>query len=206
MSAPRRFAQAKTVAGSVLRRPDQVRYVPRLLRSVGSSTLDLREPWLPYSVIDLLTTRLDRSASVLEFGGGGSTAFFADRVGSVTTVEHDQAWRDAIAQSLESSSNVRVLFRSSANDYADYVAAADEMDDESLDVVLVDGRQRVACARSAMPKLKPGGLLILDDSDRPKYREAHILLGTWNCREHRGLVPTKDHLGVTSIWTKPSNA
>lgn len=124
--------------------------------SEGSRTLDLREPWRPHAVIDLLASRLDRGSAVLEFGGGGSTAFFADRAGSVTTVEHDQAWRDAIARSLETSSNVDELFRSSDDRYPQYVAADDEMEDESLAVVLVDGRQRVACAPSAMPKVKPG--------------------------------------------------
>ena len=40
------------------------------------------------------------------------------------------------------------------------------------DVIAVDGRDRVNCVKHAMPKLKPGGVLVLDDSHRPRYREA----------------------------------
>ena len=41
--------------------------------------------------------------------------------------------------------------------------------DASLDLVVVDGRARVECARRAMPKVKPGGLLLLDDTSRERY-------------------------------------
>ena len=52
--------------------------------------------------------------------------------------------------------------------FDDYVAAINDELDNSLDLVIVDGRARVECVRRAMPKVKPGGLLLLDDTGRTK--------------------------------------
>jgi predicted O-methyltransferase YrrM len=50
------------------------------------------------------------------------------------------------------------------------------MPDDHIDFVLVDGITRQTCVRSSMGKLKPGGLLILDNANLyvpKKYQEGY---------------------------------
>ena len=49
--------------------------------------------------------------------------------------------------------------------FDDYIAAIDEFSDDSLDIVVVDGMCRVECARRAAEKVKPNGIVILDDTN-----------------------------------------
>ncbi|MBL0257980.1 MAG: hypothetical protein IPQ03_10865 [Bacteroidetes bacterium] len=48
--------------------------------------------WLTYPVIDFLKNYLRKDMRVFEYGGGGSTLFFAKRVAELVTVEHDKDW------------------------------------------------------------------------------------------------------------------
>jgi predicted O-methyltransferase YrrM len=52
-----------------------------------------------------------------------------------------------------------------------YASAARAMADGSLDFALVDGNIRATCMRAILPKIKSGGLLILDNANRyvPNY-------------------------------------
>ena len=52
----------------------------------------------------------------------------------------------------------------------DYVAAIDEFEDGSLDIVIVDGRYRPECLHRGESKVRPGGLLVLDDTDQRQLR------------------------------------
>lgn len=42
----------------------------------------------------------------------------------------------------------------------------------TFDVVIVDGRARISCVKSAMKKPTASELLVLDNSDRSEYRPA----------------------------------
>ena len=53
-----------------------------------------------------------------------------------------------------------------------YVKAIDDYPDGHFQVVSVDGRASVACLERALPKVAPGGLLILDNSQRERYQPA----------------------------------
>jgi predicted O-methyltransferase YrrM len=47
-----------------------------------------------------------------------------------------------------------------------YINAITSIEDNSLDFVLVDGKQRAQCALASLMKLRPGGILIVDDVHR----------------------------------------
>jgi hypothetical protein len=55
--------------------------------------------------------------------------------------------------------------------FEEYVKFIERYSDESFDLISVDGRARVSCFRAAIKKLKPGGMLILDNSERNRYRQ-----------------------------------
>ena len=58
-----------------------------------------RHPDRPYYVpraIEHLERLIDRSTSVFEWGSGVSTLWWAERVGTVTAIEHDETWFDRV--------------------------------------------------------------------------------------------------------------
>jgi len=48
-------------------------------------------PWIPFAATRAIRKRLRRDWSVLEFGAGMSTIWFAERCATVYSVEHDGA-------------------------------------------------------------------------------------------------------------------
>jgi predicted O-methyltransferase YrrM len=77
--------------------------------------------------------------------------------------------------------------------------------DQSFDVIVADGRARPACLRVAMPKLKPGGLLVLDNAERPWYARARAMVDAagWKRKDHVGPGPYNQSFWETVIWQRP---
>ena len=125
-------------------------------------------PWIPYCAVDFLAERLTSGLSVLEFGAGYSTLFFMRRVARVVSLEHDPEWLGWIRSRI--GANVTLL--ATESDTPDsYLAPLERMDDY-FDLILVDGIHRTAACSEAIGRLTPTGVVLLDDSDRPKYSAA----------------------------------
>jgi len=193
------------------------------LRSRGHSTLTDERPWVTFEAARLMETMLPPLATALEFGSGGSTLFLGPRVQGLTSVEHDPAWYEAVRPAVEELSAVQLLLReprpatnpeesaiASTNDayagqtFADYVAVADQFEDGQLDLLIVDGRARVATFFRSAPKVRTGGLIVLDDSERAEYRpvvDAARAAG-WLERGSYGPKPFTPWFARTTLWTK----
>ena len=146
-------------------------------------------PWWTFKASDevaaFLASRPD--ARVFEWGSGASTAWLSRRAGTVTSVEHDAAWARIVRPVLPDNAAVQVIEPVPASgspgeehslkpgfeelDFAAYVDAVDATDG-SYDLVVVDGRARGACFQRAITRLAPGGVLVFDNVDRERYREA----------------------------------
>ena len=61
-------------------------------------------------------------------------------------------------------------------DFSTYVAAIDGVDG-AFDVIVIDGRAREACLQRAVTRLAPDGLIVFDNVDRQRYRDAIGTLG-----------------------------
>jgi predicted O-methyltransferase YrrM len=121
-------------------------------------------PWLTPASIELLSTLLKPTDSGLEWGAGRSTLWFSQRIKHLISVEHDPAWFSKVQKMVEASPNVDLRHKPDAESYA---GVTDEFAPESLDFVLVDGElARDECAHRAIPLLRPGGLLVLDNANR----------------------------------------
>ncbi len=130
-------------------------------------------PWLTPVANQILATYLKKTDCGLEFGSGRSTLWLASRVQHLTSVEHQRAWYEKVAAQLKAANLTQVdyyLHEKEAPDeaaqmHSDYVLVATAFADESLDFVLVDGIYRSACACQSLGKLRPGGMLILDNAN-----------------------------------------
>jgi hypothetical protein len=181
-------------------------------------------PWIAFPAIDFLESRSLRGARVFEYGSGGSTLFWLRQgAAHVVSIEHDRAWFDAMRKRV-TGVDLRLVPPESANTTADradpaayasddpafakhrfraYVQQIDTFPDASLDVVLVDGRARPSCVVHAAPKVKPGGLLILDNADRGYYLEkSSAALQEFSRRTFEGPTPGTAALSTTAIFTR----
>nr|MDT0657150.1 class I SAM-dependent methyltransferase [Micromonospora sp. DSM 115978] len=149
------------------------RYVVDRVRQLRYSRRHPDAPWLTPRATEILTTMLRPTDHGVEFGSGRSTRWLGGRVRHLTSVEHDDEWYGTVGAMLKDHGihNVDHLYappdvppgRGTDSEYARTLL---RFEDGSLDFVLVDGTYRDACARFSLGKLRPGGLLIIDNVDR----------------------------------------
>ncbi len=123
------------------------------------------KPWWPMSVIPVIEAVLTKNSDVLEFGSGSSTIWIAKRAASVFAVEDNSSWAEHVTSRLQDEHlhNATVVFASGENYYD-----IDKIADHPFDLVVVDGSWRWKCIAAALPYVKPGGFLYLDNSDADK--------------------------------------
>jgi len=157
-------------------------------------------PWLPYSMIDFLDSRLDKSLTLFEYGCGYSTVWYCSHVKQVTSVESDQGWATR-AQSMLPP-NGKVLHYDDPNDY---VCAIDTVG--KVDVVVVDGIVRTECYRHLGPFLSERGVIIADDSAREDFKACwpEFEAQGFKCLTFTGLTPGHFVKSQTSILYRPDN-
>jgi hypothetical protein len=102
------------------------------------------------------------------------------------------------------------LYFSSDKDYKgfNFESYARSIDKHDLfDIVLVDGRARPSCIKHGIPKLKIGGFLILDNSDRLYYTAEFKETLNQDFKEiinYSGPTPFCSWFNRTSVWKKIS--
>jgi hypothetical protein len=156
-------------------------------------------PWINFLALDFLKENLRPEFKVFEYGGGGSTLFFCKNVAQVATVEDHAEWFKTLTETVAAKgyqhwrgffvspvpvADSRPRSHSNPDDFKSNVKGLEDMSFESyarcidqfpeayFDVVLVDGRARPSCIQQAIPRLKPGGLLVVDNTERPYYLTA----------------------------------
>jgi predicted O-methyltransferase YrrM len=130
-------------------------------------------PWLTPEATRLLGSMLRPSDIGIEFGSGRSTLWLAQRCAHLTSVEHDETWhiRVASAQAAEGITDVDYQCRRSdapyaAGDQSSYAQVARLLGEETIDFALVDGIYRDYVTLFLLPKLRVGGLLVIDNVNR----------------------------------------
>lgn len=190
-------------------------------------SLQREMPWMTFFVIEFLETVLKADMHVFEYGSGGSTLFFAKRVRQVISVEHDADWADKVAHQLRTHAyeHVRLwlvppdeeaascvdpatvpsayVSHMSSASFERYVRSIDGFPDDFFDVIVIDGRARASCLKHAVPKVKPGGYIVLDDSDRERYQAAICVLpANFKQRDFIGPRLHERMFTHTSVWQR----
>jgi hypothetical protein len=210
---------------------DALRNFPRWSKALrsGASALADEAPWIPFAARDFLEKIVLPTMKVCEYGSGGSTLFFADRVRELVSIEHDELWAGKVSAAMESRRSCQwklqlrpphpeasaVLqdpakpegYVSTDPQYAGksfhaYATAIDTFPDGHFDIVLIDGRARPSCSKHALPKVRAGGYLVLDNAERDIYRACHEMpaaLG-WKAREFFGPGPYVGYFWGATIW------
>lgn len=170
------FQRIIRVARNVCAHPEYLMEYLRNLPLTGRLPLDAEIPWFSFGAIDYLESHLPPDSVVFEWGGGGSTLFWAKRAKHVITVESSDEWADRLTQvlSVKGITNVTVLRH--PFDPSDKAGFEDSVylncvDDYKANVFVVDGYEadvqlRPICFSRAEDRVEKGGIIIVDDSWR----------------------------------------
>lgn len=155
-------------------------------------------PWYTYPAIEYLR-HLDFSGKeVFEYGSGNSTLFWGAAAKHVVSAEEDERWYETLRSKLPP--NCELILETDLARYVDVIRRYPE----GFDVIVVDGasrgRTRLKCSRVALECLRPGGLIILDNSDwLPEssrvLRESGLIQV-----DMTGFVPINGHTQTTSLF------
>lgn len=161
-----------------------IAFFPRLsfiLRQGPSMTRS--EPWINGNGRNWLANYLTKDMKVFEYGSGGSTIYMAKRVKEISTVESDIYWYSKVIRTIRAMGikNCRMFYAEAPfsrlnhapineNMYVSYAEKIKKFPCNYFDLVFVDGRGRELCVRQSLPKIKKGGYLLLDNSDRAEYK------------------------------------
>lgn len=176
---------------------------------------------------------LSSTSRVFEWGSGGSTLFLLRHAAEVCTVEHDEGWFVNVQNSVQKAgfknwngqlilpeisgaannsldpadwnqfhSGCETLQNCSMKNYVNYIQQYPE---DYFDIIIVDGRARPSCLFHAWEKLKPNGLLFLDNAEVDYYAPICKLL-TENCDKYysfAGAGPYISSFWLTCAWRRP---
>lgn len=176
------------------------------------------EPWIVRPTVLLLhELLLPGTAKALEWSSGSSTPWLLrGHVAHLTSVEHDPAWAGELQKKMPT-----IFGQAYVKEHWDlHIVLRDPPDSEDLedptlfvnytavsflgpqhlgtfDFISIDGRARAACFPRALELLKPhGGVLMLDNSNRPVYNSG-IELVPKHWLRYEKLVNQWDQ---TTVW------
>ena len=163
-------------------------------------------PWLPENAIALLDQLIQPDWNIVETGSGASTFWLAERAARVISFEHNPAWGQAVSdQAAEKKLNNITIFmdanypKTGINKHLKLFAGGE------VDLALIDGRGRVRSINTVSAFIKPGGWIVLDNANRPRYEKAHQILAAegWKTTVLQGLIMPEKKRGFTQFWRKP---
>jgi predicted O-methyltransferase YrrM len=178
------------------------RYIKNRIMVLWDQCQHPKNPWLTADSVKLLEQLLQPSDVGVEFGSGRSTIWFVNRVKQLTSIENNSVWYESIkkkADTLNFSSKLDYRF---CENLDDYVNQANSFSEVSIDFCLVDGEVRDSCALLMLPKIKSGGLMIVDNVNwylpQEKFHSPNTL------RPHDGCASDvwKEFNHITSSWRK----
>lgn len=158
-------------------------------------------PWYTYPAIEYLAQFDYTAKTIFEFGCGNSSLFWAARAKQVISIEDNPNWFSKW-QELFHEPNLDVRWRDEGEIYENAIFESDD----KYDVIIVDGKRRADCTKTAVQKLKNGGMIILDDSDRVntslEYVKSIDILRAANLIQvdFYGFCPMNNYTKTTSLF------
>jgi hypothetical protein len=160
---PRRVSRSLRSIGTAFLAPFYFAHKTGHFRSsLRSKALDEKGapiPWYTYPAIELLRNKSFREKSILEFGAGQSTLWWAQQARHVTSFEDNAEWYQYLQPQLPQNTRVHLIDDRLSN-FETLLSPADR-----FDVIVIDGLDRFIAAAKSLELLAPGGFFILDNSE-----------------------------------------
>lgn len=177
-------------------------------------------PWMNYNVINyLIKEGLIKDKRIFEYGSGSSTHFWLTMgAKEVISVEHDEEFYNIYSKGLVENCNYvlakpEIFSEANKPNYYDsdiykgysfenYVNYINNYNDDYFDIIIIDGRARNACLANCINKLRSGGFIIFDNSNRERYAYSIKSLSDWSSMYFFGSVRGLLSLEQTQIIIK----
>lgn len=136
---------------------------------------------MPKKETELFYKYLDKCQYYFEYGSGGSTyqACIRNNIKKIYSVESDKQWINKLMENdiIMNNNSLKFIYidmktkyktwgypgdESVIDDWKKYIQSIDNID-EQIDLILIDGRFRVACALYCFDKIKDDTLIAFDD-------------------------------------------
>jgi hypothetical protein len=211
------FGKMALVASALITDPASI---STYLTTRKGRPLDLGLPWISLKAIRFLERFLTPEMTVLEYGSGGSTIFFARRCKHVISIEDDPVWLGAVRRRLDALrlTNAEVLLCETGSLYnsasaefreSSYLKASDGL---NPDIVLVDGAdeiraygrenyepRRSICFHHVEPMMVAhGGIIMVDDASL--YPELRRHNRATRSQSLTGIGPCRNGVTRTDIF------
>lgn len=162
-------------------------------------------PWYSYPCIDFLKTRGCANRSVLEFGAGQSTLWWAQRAREVLSFEGDAAWYERIRCDMPGNVALHLVSMESRDAcLADVERILKASSPRRFDVIVVDGLHRADLARLAPGLLSDDGMIICDNAEGYGFQAALRESGLLRV-DFIGHAPGVIMPHATSIYFRPGS-
>ena len=190
-------------------------------------------PWTTYSFLYWFETKSVSDLTLVEFGAGASTLYFAKKFKTVISFETNQEWREAILNAGKDASNLECIdpCTDSHSQYANYnynhlleedfllfpevkheVVSGlnfhkiiDEI--KKADYIFVDGGPRNLYLNIISKEAKDSSIIVVDNSENENLKEGKnkLLLNGFTEIPFYGLGPLNYSAWVTSIFFKETD-
>ena len=144
--------------------------------------------------IDMFYKYLDKANIYFEFGSGGSTYQAAQRsnIKTIYSVESDLEWHNKLKDNLKNCNIIKYLFSdletpgnnwgypgkncslNKKKNYSDSICKLTPEEQNNIDLILIDGRFRVACALKSFNVMSNNCVIAFDDFMGRKHY--HVVL------------------------------
>jgi hypothetical protein len=160
-------------------------------------------PWMNYACLYFLKARIKKNMTVFEYGCGNSTLWWAAYASRVVSCEHDIDWYQKVIKIKPDNVEIFQVDLQYGGAYCQKITAYKS----TFDIVVIDGRDRINCAKNALGALKKGGVILWDNADREEYQPGIAFLSQHNYKkiDFYGIAPMTIEGCVTSIFYQSDN-
>ena len=155
---------------------------------------DQEIPWFTYPALECVEQWDLSSKRIFEFGTGHSTIYWSRCAMEVVGVESDPEWAARIEGRV--GANTRLLVESDKIRYAKRLME----EGGDFDVIVIDGIKRFQCVDPAITRLRPGGVIILDNSDWHERSAARLKASGLLQVDMTGMGPINPYTWTTSFF------
>ena len=155
-------------------------------------------PELSVNDMKMFYRYLDKTTVYFEYGSGGSTYQVSLRpnIKKIYSVESDKTWMNKLKSSIKDDSKLTYIYnemgtkprtwgypskscdKSNIINYSEHIRNLSVEERSKIDLVMIDGRFRVACCLKCFDVINDGCYIIFDDFlNRKKY---HIILNYYD--------------------------
>jgi hypothetical protein len=178
-------------------------------------------PWMNYKVINFLIKNIKiKDAKIFEYGSGASSRFWLERgAKELVSIEHDEDFylfnRDSLINRCNYVLAMPQVITEFDHDsfygsdlekgysFENYVNYINNYEDNYFDIIIIDGRARNSCLITCVDKLKSGGIIVFDNSNRERYFNSLFKLKNWHSAIFFGSVRGLLSIEYTQIIYKP---